>query len=308
MEWIINFLSAAILAATPLLFATLGEILTEKAGNLNLGVEGMMMLGAISGFLVGLATDNMILAIMAGFLGGMFCALIYGILVISYRANQTVSGLALTIFGTGVAAMLGTGVMGVRVPDAIAARSAKIAIPLLSRIPVIGPSFFTQDIFVYLGYLTVILLSLYLYKTTIGLNAAAVGENPAAADAASINITAYKYIHTLIGGGLAGLGGAYISLIYVPSWQNNIIAGRGWIAVALVIFANWNPMLALLGALVFGSLDIIGYRVSLPVSQHLISALPYLVTILVLVVTSIRKSGKKAGPAALGLSYFREER
>lgn len=308
MNWTINFLSATIIAATPLLFATLGEILTEKVGNLNLGVEGMMMLGAISGFLVGNSTNNLLLAILAGFLGGMFGAFVYGILVISLRANQTVSGLALTIFGTGVATMLGTSVMGVRVPDAIAAMSVKVAIPFLSKIPIIGPSFFKQDIFVYIGYLTVIIVSIYLYKTTIGLNATAVGENPAAADAASINITNYKYIHTLIGGGLAGLGGAYISLVYVPSWQNNIIAGRGWIAVALVIFANWNPMLALLGALVFGGLDIIGYRVNLPISQHLISALPYLVTVFVLVITSIRKSGKKAGPGALGLSYFREER
>lgn len=308
MNWTINFLSAAMIAATPLLFATLGEILTEKVGNLNLGVEGMMMLGAISGFLIGRQTDHLVLAILAGFLGGMFGALIYGVLVISLRANQTVSGLALTIFGTGVATMLGTSVMGERVPDRIAAMSAKVPIPILSKIPILGPSVFTQDIFVYLGYLSVILMSVYLYKTTVGLNAMAVGENPAAADAASINITLYKYVHTLIGGGLAGLGGAYISLVYVPSWQNNIIAGRGWIAVALVIFANWNPKLALVGAFIFGGLDIIGYRVTLPVSQHLISALPYLVTILVLVITSARKSGKKAGPASLGLSYFREER
>jgi general nucleoside transport system permease protein len=308
MTWIINFLSAAIIAAMPLLFATIGEILTEKVGNLNLGVEGMMLLGAISGFLVGNSTGSFSLAVLAGFLGGMFCSFIYGFLVITLRANQVVSGLALTTFGTGVASMLGTSVMGVRVPESILVMSQKIPIPILSKIPIIGPSLFTQDIFVYIGYITVIIVGIYLYKTTIGLNATAVGENPAAADAASININKYKYIHTLIGGGLAGLGGAYISLIYVPSWQNNIVSGRGWIAVALVIFVNWNPLLAIFGALIFGGLDIIGYRIDLPISQHLISALPYLVTILVLVGTSIRKSGKKAGPAALGLSYFKEER
>ena len=306
--WLINFLSAAMIAATPLLFATIGEILTEKVGNLNLGVEGMMLLGAISGFLVAINTGNMLLAVMAAFGAGAFGAFIYGFLIISLRANQVVSGLALTIFGTGVASMLGKKVVGTRVPDSIAAFSSKIEIPILSKIPIIGPSLFKQDLFVYLGYIMVIIVAVYLYKTTRGLNAAAVGENPAAADAASINITMNKYIHTLIGGGLAGLGGAYISLIYVPSWQENITAGRGWIAVALVIFANWNPLIAFAGALLFGGLDIIGLRVNLPISQHLFAALPYLVTVLVLVITSMRKSGRKAGPASLGTAYFKEER
>ena len=308
METVIYFLAAAVIAAMPLLFATMGEIMTEKVGNLNLGVEGMMLMGAISGFLVGNSTGNFWMAIGAAFLAGALGALIYGFLVISLRANQVVSGLALTTFGTGVASMLGTHVMGDRVPDSIAVMSNKIALPILSKIPVVGPAFFNQDIFVYIGYVVAIILSIYLYKTTIGLSATAVGENPASADAASINITCYKYLHTLIGGGLAGLGGAYISLIYVPCWQNDITAGRGWIAVALVIFANWNPMLAIVGSLVFGGLDIIGYRVNLPISQYLIAALPYLVTVLVLVMTSIIKSGKKAGPAALGQAYFREER
>lgn len=306
--WLINFLSAAMIAATPLLFATVGEILTEKVGNLNLGVEGMMLMGAIAGFLVAINTGNILLAILAAFGAGAFGAFIYGFLIISLRANQVVSGLALTTFGTGVASMLGKKVVGTRVPDSIAAFSSKIEIPILSKIPIIGPSLFKQDLFVYFGYVMVIVVAVYLYKTTSGLNAAAVGENPAAADAASISITSNKYFLTLIGGGLAGLGGAYISLIYVPSWQENITAGRGWIAVALVIFANWNPLLAFIGALVFGGLDIIGLRVNLPISQYLFAALPYLVTVLVLVITSMRKSGRKAGPASLGAAYFKEER
>lgn len=306
--WLINFLSAAMIAATPLLFATVGEILTEKVGNLNLGVEGMMLMGAIAGFLVAINTGNILLAILAAFGAGAFGAFIYGFLIISLRANQVVSGLALTTFGTGVASMLGKKVVGTRVPDSIAIFSSKMEIPILSKIPIIGPSLFKQDLFVYFGYVMVIVAAVYLYKTTSGLNAAAVGENPAAADAASISITRNKYILTLIGGGLAGLGGAYISLIYVPSWQENITAGRGWIAVALVIFANWNPLLAFIGALVFGGLDIIGLRVNLPISQYLFAALPYLVTVLVLVITSMRKSGRKAGPASLGAAYFKEER
>lgn len=306
--WLINFFSAAMIAATPLLFATVGEIFTEKVGNLNLGVEGMMLLGAITGFLVGLSTGSFALAFLAAFAAGAFGGFIYGFLIITLRANQVVSGLALTIFGTGVASMMGKKVVGTRVPDSIAAFSTRIEIPILSKIPIIGPSLFTQDLFVYFGYFIVIISAIYLYKTTYGLNATAVGENPAAADAASININLNKYIHTLLGGGLVGLGGAYISLIYVPSWQENITAGRGWIAVALVIFANWNPLLAFVGALVFGGLDIMGLRVNLPISQYFFAALPYIVTVLVLVITSMRKNGRKSGPASLGTAYFKEER
>ena len=308
MNWFISFLSAAIIASTPLLFATLGEILTEKVGNLNLGVEGMMLMGAIAGFLMGNLTNSPAVALISAFLLGAVGAFIYGFLTITLRANQVVSGLALTTFGTGIASMLGKSEVGVTVSDKVAVLSNKIAIPILSKIPILGPTFFTQDILVYLAYIAAILTAVYLYRTTLGLNATAVGENPPAADAASINISGNKYIHTLIGGGLAGLGGAYISLVYVPCWQENITAGRGWIAVALVIFSKWNPILAIVGALVFGGLDILGFRVDLPISQYLIAALPYLVTVLVLVLTSMSKNGKKGGPRSLGTAYFREER
>lgn len=311
MNILIDFLAAAIVAGTPLLFATLGEIMTEKSGNLNLGVEGMMLMGAVMGFAIGVSTGNPILALFAAMVSGAFGALIYAFLTVSLRANQVVSGLTLTIFGTGFSSMIGRKLVGQVSPGSIKSFFKVIPIPGLCDIPFIGPVFFRHDIFVYMGYITAVVLGFYLYNTSKGLNVRAVGENPAAADAASININFYKYFHTLLGGALCGLGGAYLSLVYVPSWQDNITAGRGWIAVALVIFAAWNPYKALFGAYFFGGLDIIGFRIQgtgFFISQYLIDMLPYLVTVIVLVVVSFRKSRKNSPPKALGISYFREER
>lgn len=311
MEAIISFLTAAIVAGTPLLFATLGEVLTERAGHLNLGVEGMMLMGAVVGFQVGLSTQSPLLAMAAAMLGGAAGAFLYALLTITLRANQVVTGLALTIFGTGYAGFMGKKLVGEIAPEAIKVFFTPVEIPLLSKIPVLGPVLFRHDVFVYLGYILAVLLGIYLYKTRMGLNLRAVSENPAAADAASINISWYKYIHVLVGGALCGLGGAYLSLVYVPAWQENVTAGRGWIAVALVIFASWNPYKALLGAYLFGGLDIIGFRVqgvNLPISDYFINMLPYLVTIIVLVVASMRKSKENAPPKALGQPYFREDR
>lgn len=307
----ISFLAAAIVAGTPLLFATLGEILTEKVGNLNLGVEGMMLMGAVMGFMVGLKTGNPLLAMLAAMLSGGFGAAIYAFLTISLRANQVVSGLALTIFGTGFASFIGKSLVGEVAPDGIKTFFAPIAIPLINKIPFIGPIFFRQDPFVYFGYIMAVIIGIYLYKTSLGLNMLSIGENPNAADAVSINIRLYKYIHIIVGGALCGLGGAYLSLVYVPAWQDNVTAGRGWIAVALVIFASWNPYKAIIGAFLFGGLDIVGFRIQgtgLQISQYLIDMLPYLVTIIILVVVSIRKSKKNASPKSLGNPYFREER
>ncbi|MFZ5944387.1 MAG: ABC transporter permease [Bacillota bacterium] len=311
MDLATSFLAAAIVAGTPLLFATLGEIITERAGNLNLGVEGMMLMGAVMGFSVGLNTGNPFLALAAAMLAGAMGASIFAVLTISLRANQVVSGLALTIFGTGFSAFLGKNIVGQVVPESLKLFFKPLAIPGLVKIPILGKALFHQDLFIYLGYLTAIVLGIYLYKTRRGLNLRAVGENPAAADAASINITLYKYLHVLLGGALCGLGGAYLSLVYVPAWQENVTAGRGWIAVALVIFATWNPYKALLGAYLFGGLDIIGFRIqgtSIQVSQYFIDMLPYVVTIVVLVVVSMQKSKKNAPPKGLGVPYFREER
>lgn len=312
MNSITTFLAAAVVAGTPLLFATLGELLTEKVGNLNLGVEGMMLMGSVIGFMAGLSTGNPIIAMIAAAIAGGFGALIYAFLTISLRANQVVCGLTLTIFGTGFSSMVGKNLIGQVTPNTIKRFFVPIRIPIIGHIPFIGDIFFNHDVFVYFGYVMTILLFIYLYKTAKGLNTMAVGENPAAADAASINVNAYKYFNTLIGGALCGLGGAYLSLVYVPAWQENVTAGRGWIAVALVIFATWRPHRALIGAYLFGGLDILGFRLQgLPgfeISQYLIDLLPYVVTIIILVIVSMKKSSKNSPPAGLSVPYFREER
>ncbi|MCB2357927.1 ABC transporter permease [Clostridium estertheticum] len=312
MNSITTFLAAAVVAGTPLLFATLGELLTEKVGNLNLGVEGMMLMGSVIGFMAGVSTGNPIIAMVAAAIAGGFGALVYAFLTISLRANQVVCGLTLTIFGTGFSSMVGKNLIGQVTPNTIKNFFVPIRIPIIGNIPFIGDIFFNHDVFVYFGYIMTILLFIYLYKTAKGLNTMAVGENPAAADAASINVSLYKYVNTLIGGALCGLGGAYLSLVYVPAWQENVTAGRGWIAVALVIFATWKPQKAIIGAYLFGGLDILGFRLQgLPgfeISQYLIDLLPYVVTIVILVIVSMRKSGKNSPPAGLSVPYFREER
>lgn len=309
MNGAISFLAAAVVAGTPLLFATLGEILTEKAGNLNLGVEGLMLMGAVMGFSIGYNTGNPIMAILAAMAAGAFGVLIYTILTVNLKANQTVSGLAISIFGTGFSNFVGRNIVGKNIPGGVKSFFEPVSIPLLSHIPFIGPIFFHQDVLVYLGYVVAIIMGIYFYRTYMGLNLKAVGENPAAADAASINVNLYKYINILVGGALCGLGGAYLSLAYVPSWQDNVTAGRGWIAVALVVFAAWNPYKAIFASYLFGGLDIISFRMkNMFISQYFIDMLPYLVTIIILVLVYMKKSNKNAPPKALGNAYFREER
>jgi simple sugar transport system permease protein len=306
-----SFLAAAIIAMTPLLFATLGEMIMEKSGNLNLGVEGMMLMGAVIGFQVGYQTENPYLAVLAAGGAGAIGALLYALITVTLRANQVVTGLALTMFGTGFANFVGKQLIGLTIPKNISVFFAKRSIPLLGDIPFIGPIFFRQDVFVYLGYFFSIAMGIYLYHTRKGLNLRMVGENPAAADAIGIPVNLYKYLHIFTGGILCGLGGAYLSLVYVPAWQEGIVAGRGWIAIALVIFSQWNPYKAFWGAYLFGGLHIIGFRLQkydLPISQYFINLLPYLVTIVVLTIGSIKENKKNNAPEGLSIPYFREER
>ncbi len=308
---LVAFLSAAIQAGTPLLFATLGEIITEKSGNLNLGVEGMMLIGAVAGFKVGLITSNPLLAIIGAVIAGALSALVFAFLTVTLRANQVVSGLSLTILGTGISSFIGQSLIGTVVPQNVGKFFKAVEMPLLSQIPFIGDVLFKQNIFVYMGYVCAISIGVYMYRTRKGLNLRMIGENPAAADASGINVTLYKYVHILAGGALCALGGAYLSLVYVPAWQENVTAGRGWIAVALVIFSMWNPYKAMASAYFFGGLDIIGFRIqkyNLPISQYVIDMLPYIATILVLVVVSAKKSKENMAPESLGVSYFREDR
>lgn len=306
---ITSFLVAVIIAGTPLLFATLGELITEKAGHLNLGVEGMMLIGAVAGFAAGFITGNPLMALFGAAVAGALSSLIYGFLTITLRANQVVSGLALTIFGAGMSSFIGASFIGKKMPENIISFYEPVPIPILSKIPVLGDVFFNQDVFVYIGFMVAIITAIYLYNTRLGLNLRAVGENASAADSSGINVTLYKYVHILIGGALCGLGGAYLSVVEVPQWQDNITAGRGWIAIALVIFCNWNPIKAIVGACLFGGLSIIGFRLQhLSISQNLLDMLPYLVTIIVLVVSSMRQSKENAPPSGLSLPYFREDR
>ena len=306
-----SFLATCVVAGTPLLFAIIGEIITEKSGSLNLGIEGMMLLGAIAGFATSISAQNPYISIIAAALAGAGGALIYAILTVSLRANQTVTGLTLTIFGSGVARFIGQPMLGSIIPTDVTTFFAKKAIPLLSDIPVLGPIFFRQDSFVYFGYIVCIIASIYLYKTRIGLNLIAVGENTAAADASGINVNLYKYVHILIGGALCGLGGAYLSIVRIPIWQVDVIAGRGWIAVALVIFASWNPIKAFFAAVLFGGLSILGLRLQamgFTFSQYLVDMIPYLATI-VIVIFATRKNAKgNLGPANMTRPYFREDR
>ena len=306
-----DLLVAAIVAGTPLLFAVLGEIFVERSGKLNLGLEGMMLMGAVIGFQVGMHTSSVSLALLAAMLSGGLGALIFGLLTISLRANQVVTGLALTIFGMGFSSFIGKDLVGMALPENMKQFFQPYPLPLLCEIPFLGPVFFCRDRLVYGGYAAVIFGSIYLYHTRCGLHLRAVGENTAAADAAGIRVTLYQYIHVILGGILCGLGGAYLSLVDVPAWQDNITAGRGWIAIALVIFCKWNPWMVFLGAYLFGGLDIIGFRLqrfNIPISQYVIDMLPYLVTIIILVVSSIRKSRGSLGPAEMGHPYFREEK
>ena len=307
----IDIFAAAITAGTPLLFATLGEIYTERVGNTNLGVEGMMIMGAVVGFSTGFLTQNAALALAGAVLAGSAGAMIYAIITITLRANQIVTGLALTIFGTGFASFVGKPYVGKAAPEAIKNFFRVIEIPLLSDIPFIGEILFRHDVFVYLGYIVTFWTLIYFYKTRWGLNLRSIGESAASADASGINIDKYKYIHTIIGGALAGLGGAYLSLVTIPVWQEGVTGGRGWIAVALVIFASWKPIKAMFGALLFGGLDIIGFRLQgmgIHVSQYLIDMLPYLTTIVVLIISTRKNKPEDMPPADLSIPYFREER
>lgn len=304
---LIALLAVAVVAGTPILFAAMGEVMTERSGILNLGVEGMMLVGAVTGFMATVNTGNHWIGILAAAGGGGALALIHAFITVTLRGNQVVSGLALTIFGTGASGFLGKNYVGIPTVD----RFAPYHIPYLGDIPGLGPIFFQQDAMVYLSISAALLIWYVLYKTSWGLSIRAVGENPAAADAVGISVSRVRYLATVIGGVMAGLGGAYLSLAYAPTWQENITAGRGWIAVALVIFALWNPMRALIGSYLFGGVEALTFRIQtagIQISPFFLAMLPYLFTIFVLVVVTIRRRQEAGVPDALGSAYDREER
>ena len=317
-EIVIKFLVAAVLAGTPFLFGTVGEILSEKVGHLNLGVEGMMSIGACSGFMVGYQTDNFVAALLAAAVAGMLSALIYGVLTVTFMANQNVTGLTLTIFGVGLANFIGVFMLEksengtLKLPDAVTAQMRNIHIPGLSDLPVVGELLFSYNPFVYLGIIIAIVASFYLYKTQVGLNVQAIGENPGAADAAGIEVTKWRYINILLSGAICGIGGAYCSMIINGGvWLRDSVGGHGWISVALVIFAAWKPINVIYGSFIFGALRVLKYYVpknTYAIPTAFFDALPFIITALVLVIASMRKNKGAHIPAHLGENYFREER
>ena len=316
VAFILKFIVAAVGAGTPLLFGTVGEIMSEKVGHLNLGVEGMMAIGAVAGFAAGYATGNLAAAMAAAFLAGMLAALIYAVLTVGFMANQNVIGLTLTIFGVGLSNFIGVYMIGKtdsntwQLPAELIAQMKNVTIPVLSDIPVLGKLLFNYDPFTYVGIVIALLCGWYLFRTKTGLNVQAIGENPSAADAASIQVTKWKYINILLGGGICGIGGMYMSMVTTSGvWVHGCVSGYGWLAVALVIFATWRPFRGMVVALIFGGLTIMRMYVSIPgLPAQIYDMLPYAATILVLVVTSMRSSREHAQPKSCGLNYFREER
>lgn len=309
---LVNILAAGVRSGTPMLFATIGEIFAERSGVLNLGVEGMMLMGAMSAFGVAHATGNPWLGVLVAIAMGGLLALLHAFVVITLRADQVVSGLALTFLGTGLSAVLGAPLVEVRQAPRLPAWD----VPLLADIPLLGPIFFQHNVIVYLGFVLVPLAWFYMYRTRPGLELRAVGEYPAAADVMGVNVYRLRYAYTVLGGMLAGLAGAALSLAITPLWVDGMTAGQGWIAVGLVIFAGWDPVRAAVGSYLFGAikrlpLDLQSFAFFLrnPATGYFANMLPYLFTIAVLVISAREAARRRLGaPAALGVPYVREER
>jgi ABC-type uncharacterized transport system permease subunit len=302
IDWLVPAFLTIVTAATPLVFAALGETVVEKAGVLNLGVEGMMIMGAIAAFATAVSTDSGLLAVLAGAGAGALIALIFGVLTVYLQSNQVATGLALTIFGLGLSALIGHSYVG-KTFDGL----PKLNILGISDIPVIGPLLFGHDGLVYFSVLSVGLVAWFLTRTRAGLLIRAVGENHDAAHSIGYSVTLIRMGAILFGGAMAGIGGAYLSVSYTPLWVENMTAGRGWIALALVVFASWKPWRGFFGAYLFGGITIIqlyAQGMGVEVSAQFLSMLPYIATILVLVIIS-RDSAKARlnAPACLGKNF-----
>lgn len=319
---IINIITAAVFSGTAILMACLGEILTERSGNLNLGVEGIMYVGAVAGLAGAVQSDysglpaavSVAAGCMASLLAGTLMSFVYAFQTVTMRVNQNVVGLSMTILGTGLGNYCGELLSQdhggyVSVGDAVTKAIMTQPFQKLSEIPVIGDLFFSYNWFLYVTLAVAVLMYFYLRKTRTGINLRTVGENPAAADVSGISVTLYRYTATLIGGALCGLAGMYMSMVIDSGvWIHNCVNGYGWLAVALVIFSAWNPLRAIPCSLLFGMLMILRLYISIPgISPYIYDMSPYIATCVIIVINSIRKrySGE---PAALGKNYFREER
>lgn len=316
----------AILNGAPLMYGTLGEILTEKSGNLNLGVEGMMYMGGIFGLVGAYSYETkagaqaniyvaVLIAILASLLAGAVGALIFSFLTITLRANQNVTGLALSIFGTGLAKFVfeltRTKAKGyIVLSDRLKGVFVNSPFPkFLQDIPVIGKLLFGLNFFVYFGLIIAIGMHIFMYHTRWGLNLRSVGESPATADAAGINVVKYRYLATVIGGAISAVGGmVFIMTISNCVWNQAALSGEGWLAVALVIFCLWRPLNSIWGSLLFGALLNLYMRIRIPIPTEIYKIVPYIITLVILIITSLQKKKENQPPEKLGVSYFREDR
>lgn len=328
---VVSFIQRAIMQGIPLLFGSTGEILTEKSGHLNLGIPGIMYVGAMSGVMgaffyensVGSAHINPLVAIvvslLSAMLGSLLMGLIYCVLTVTLRANQNVTGLALTTFGTGFGNFFGGSLIkisGSTMPSitlSATSNAFRTQLPFADKCGVVGELLFSYSFLAYLAIIIALVASFVLNRTRVGLHLRAVGENPATADAAGINVNRYKYVTTCIGSVIAGLGGLYYIMDYANGvWSNNGFGDRGWLAVAIVIFAVWRPNISVLASILFGGLFIVHNYIQIPglgvEGQELFKMIPYVVTLIVLIITSVREKRESQPPQALGLSYFREDR
>lgn len=299
--------AAAVRAGTAILLPALGEIVAERAGVLNLGLEGLMLLGALTGFATTLGSGSVVVGLLVAAAAGALLAAVHAVSSVSLRTNQIVSGLALVFLATGVTDLFGHRFIGRTIQGL-----RPIRVPVLGDLPGVGPALFRHDAIVYLTYVLVPVVWYVLFHTRPGLHLRAVGESPETADAMGVSVATTRYAATAVGGALAGLGGAYLSVGYTHLWVSQMSAGRGWIALALVIFAGWNPVRAFFGAILFGGADALQLRLqaagsTIPV--HLLLMLPYVATIVVLALAQTARARQRLGmPAALGLAYAREER
>ena len=308
MEFFIQILIAAVGMGTPLLFATLGGVISERAGVINLGMEGLMLIGALVAFVVMLNTGNYFYSVAAAALVSGIVSMIHGIVCLMLRASQIASGLAMTFFGSGLSGLLGDKLTGETVEPL-----TRIPIPGLNAIPILGRVLFNQDILVYFSFLCVVLSWWMLFKTRLGLNIRSMGEAPEVCDSLGLSVLSYRFFAVVGGGMLIGIGGAYFPLALTPFWVDGITAGRGWIAVALVIFAFWDPIKALGGAYLFGialALELRLQILGIEISPYYLKMLPYVLTIIVLTLATIRynRLGIQVMPLALGNVFFRGEK
>ncbi|MFZ2957475.1 MAG: ABC transporter permease [Candidatus Ozemobacteraceae bacterium] len=300
--YIVATINRALTAGTPLLLATLGEVVAERAGVMNLGIEGMMAIGAVTGFGVSFETGNPWLGFLAAACAGVFPALIHAFITIGMRAGQIVSGIALTMFGLGLSALLGKGYIGRPLKISL----NNVSLPGLSDIPIFGELLFSRDPIFYFALFMAFACWVVLFKTRWGIAIRSVGENPLAAETMGIDVAWVRLWSVLFGGALAGLAGGYLSIVYNPSWIEGMTAGRGWIVVALVIFSFWNPCRAVIAAFLFGGIDVLQFSLqSLGLSPNLLRMLPYLATIVALTISSNAAARRRVGaPAALGEPYL----